>query len=101
MASRESPRVYDSSRPQYHLDQKPLDHYALRPPSSHSGHVIQGASIPITPAQPPSKTGSITSGYPVRTLLQQAPPPASVSYTAQNRPIYQSPSASLNYQPRD
>lgn len=97
---REAPRAYDSSRSQYHLDQKAIEHYALRPPTSH-GHVIQGATIPIAPAQPPSKTGSITAGYPVRTQYQQTPPPGSVAYTNQSRTLYQSPPTGLSYPPRD
>lgn len=80
-----------------------MEHYALRPPSSHT-HVIHGGAMPLNPAQPPSKTGSITAGYPVRSQnqYQQAPAPASALYTAaQNRPLYQSPGTPMNYQPRD
>lgn len=100
---REPTRVYESQRPQsYHIDQKPIEHYTLRPPSQHT-HVIHGGTIPINPAQPPSKTGSITAGYPVRnqTQYQPAPAPASALYTAQSRPLYQSPNTPMNYQPRD
>lgn len=98
--SRDPPRsVYDTPRPQaYHMEQKPaMEHYALRPPSSHA-HVIHGGSIPLSPAQPPSKTGSITTGFPVRTQTQyqQAPAPAAL-YTTQSRPIYQSPGTPINY----
>lgn len=102
---RDPPRsVYETARPQaYHLEQKPptMDHYALRPPSSHA-HVIHGGSIPLSPAQPPSKTGSITAGYPVRTQTQyqQAQAPAAL-YTTQNRPLYQSPGTPINYPPRE
>lgn len=93
--------VYETARPQtYHLDQKPaLEHYTLTPQSSH---ILHGTSIPITPAQPPKNTGSITAGYPVRsqTQYQPAPAPAAAIYTTQSRPLYQSPSAAMNY-PRD
>lgn len=58
MPPKEPTRVYDSPRSQYHLDQRPpLDHYALRTPTSHGGHVIQSATVPISTAAPPSKTG--------------------------------------------
>lgn len=79
-----------------------MEHYTLRPPSSH-GHIIHTGSIPINPIQTPAKTGSITAGYPVRsqTQYQQAPAPASALYTAQSRPLYQSPSTPMNYQPRE
>lgn len=99
--SREPSRgVYETARPQtYHLDQKPLEHYTLTPPSSH---ILHGTSIPISPAQPPKNTGSITAGYPVRnqTQYQPAPAPAAAIYTTQSRPLYQSPSTAMNY-PRD
>lgn len=99
ITSREPPRsVYESPRPQtYHIDQKPaLDHYALRPPTTHS-HVIHGGNIPLSPAQPPS-TGSITAGYPIRIHKQQTP---AALYTTQNRPVYQSPGTPINYPPRE
>ncbi|RZC42004.1 G protein pathway suppressor 2, partial [Asbolus verrucosus] len=100
--SRESSRsVYEPPRPQtYHLEQKIPEHYTLRAPSTH-GHVIHSGSIPLSPAQPPSKTGSITAGYPVRSQQQyQQSPPASL-YTTQNRPLYQSPGTPMNYTPRE
>ncbi|KRT85811.1 hypothetical protein AMK59_2724 [Oryctes borbonicus] len=102
LQSREPARgVYETARPQtYHIDQKtPLEHYTLTPQSSH---ILHGTTIPITPAQPPKNTGSITAGYPVRnqTQYQPAPAPAAAIYTTQSRPLYQSPSAAMNY-PRD
>lgn len=102
LQSREPTRgVYETARPQtYHIDQKPpLEHYTLTPQSSH---MLHGTSIPITPAQPPKNTGSITAGYPVRnqTQYQPAPAPAAAIYTTQSRPLYQSPSTAMNY-PRD
>ena len=102
IASREPTRnVYEPPRPQaYHLEQKLPEHYSLRAPSSHT-HVIHGSSIPLSPAQPAAKTGSITAGYPVRSQQQyQQSPPASL-YTAQNRPLYQSPNTPLNYPTRE
>ncbi|KAH0812138.1 hypothetical protein GEV33_010653 [Tenebrio molitor] len=102
ISSREPTRsVYEAPRPQtYHLEQKIPEHYALRAPSSH-GHVIHGSSIPLSPAQPAAKTGSITAGYPVRSQQQyQQSTPASL-YTAQSRPLYQSPGTPMNYPPRE
>lgn len=103
IASRDSARtVYEPPRPQaYHLEQKIPDHYALRAPVTHS-HVIHGSAIPLSPAQPASKTGSITAGYPVRNQqqYQQQAQPASL-YTTQNRPLYQSPGTPMNYPPRE
>ncbi|XP_017779732.1 PREDICTED: G protein pathway suppressor 2 [Nicrophorus vespilloides] len=103
--SREPARqVFETARPpptSYHLEQKPMEHYPLRPSSSH---VIHSGAIAINPQpqQQPNKTGSITSGYPIRhTQYQQVPAPASALYTAQSRPIYQSPSAPMNYPPRE
>lgn len=102
--SREPPprSVYDPPRPQaYHIEPKHVDHYSLRPPATHV--TIHGNSIPLTPAQPPSKTGSITSGYPVRSQTYQAPPqptPTSALYTASQRPLYQT-SGTMTYPPRD
>ncbi|XP_008200170.1 G protein pathway suppressor 2 isoform X2 [Tribolium castaneum] len=102
ISSREPPpsrSAYEPPRPQtYHLEQKLPEHYTLRVPSSH-GHVIHGGSIPLSPAQP--KTGSITAGYPVRSQQQyQQSAPASL-YTAQSRPLYQSPGTPMNYPPRE
>lgn len=99
MPSREPTRaVYENTRPQaYHIEQKPLEHYALRPPASHA-HVIHPTPMSINPAQAPTK-----AAYPVRaqTQYQQVPAPASALYTAQNRPLYQSPSTPMNYPPRE
>lgn len=102
--SREQPprSVYDPPRPQtYHIEQKHVEHYNLRPPTTHV--TIHGNSIPLTPAQPPSKTGSITSGYPVRSQAQYqpAPAPAPALYTATHRPLYQSPGTPMSYPPRE
>ncbi|XP_044263670.1 mediator of RNA polymerase II transcription subunit 12 isoform X2 [Tribolium madens] len=101
ISSREPPTrsAYEPPRPQtYHLEQKLPEHYTLRVPSSH-GHVIHGGSIPLSPAQP--KTGSITAGYPVRSQQQyQQSTPASL-YTAQSRPLYQSPGTPMNYPQRE
>lgn len=95
--------IYDQTpRPQtYHIEQKHVDHYSLRPSATHV--TIHGNSIPLTAAQPPSKSGSITSGYPVRsqTQYQQAPAPASALYTASSRPLYQSPGTPMSYPQRD
>lgn len=104
ISSREPPTrsVYEPPRPQtYHLEQKLPEHYTLRVPSSH-GHVIHGSSIPLSPAQPAQKTGSITAGYPVRSQqqYQQQSTPASL-YTAQSRPMYQSPGTPMNYPQRE
>lgn len=104
LASREPPRnVYESPRPQtYHLNQKTaLDHYTLRPPSSHAAHVIHGTTLTPSSGQPPPKTGSIATGYPVRTQTQyQQSAPASL-YTTQSRPLYQSPGTPMKYPPRE
>lgn len=102
--SREPPprSVYDPPRPQsYHIEQKHVDHYNLRPPATHV--TIHGNSIPLTPAQPPQKTGSIMSGYPVRnqTQYQPAPAPAPALYTAAQRPLYQSPATPMYNPPRE
>ncbi|GLV40603.1 uncharacterized protein CBL_04405 [Carabus blaptoides fortunei] len=95
--------IYDPApRPQtYHIEQKHVDHYSLRPSGTHV--TIHGNSIPLTPAQAPSKSGSITSGYPVRsqTQYQQAPAPASALYTASARPLYQSPGTPMSYPQRE
>lgn len=95
VVSREQPRpVYETPRPQpYHIETKLPDHFSLRPTSSHA-HVIHGGTLTIT-SQPPQKSGSITSGYPVRsqTQYQQVPTAAPALYTAQSRPLYQSPGA--------
>ncbi|KAK4885400.1 hypothetical protein RN001_001671 [Aquatica leii] len=102
--SREPTRaVYESTRPQsYHIEQKPLENYTLRPPSSHA-HVIHATPMSLNPAQAPTKPPSITATYPTRmqTQYQQAPPPAPALYTAQNRPLYQSSNAPMNYPPRE
>ncbi|CAH0550504.1 unnamed protein product [Brassicogethes aeneus] len=105
MTSREPPRgVYESPRPQtFHLEQKIPDHYqSLRTPSSH-GHVVHAREgpLPVMTSQQP-KTGSITSGYSVRSQAQyqqQVSSPASL-YTTQSRPLYQTPGG-INYLPRD
>jgi len=102
--SREPTRaVYENSRPQaYHIEQKPLEHYALRPPSSHA-HVIHATPMPLNPGQAPTKGPGMTASYPVRTQTQyqQVPAPAPALYTAQNRPLYQSPGTPMNYPPRE
>lgn len=105
MGPREPARnMYDAApRPpqSFHLEPKLNEHYALRTISS-PGHVIHGGSIPINPPQPPTKTGSITAGYPVRSQTQYQPPPSPASlYTAQSRPIYQSPGTPMNYPSRE
>lgn len=102
--SREPTRaVYENSRQPYHMEQKPLvEHYTLRPPSSHA-HVIHATAMPINPVQAPTKAPTMTATYPVRTQTQyqQAPAPANALYTAQSRPLYQSPSTPMNYPPRE
>ncbi|KAF5275439.1 hypothetical protein FQA39_LY06896 [Lamprigera yunnana] len=95
--------VYESSRPQtYHIEQKPLDNYTLRPPSSHT-HVIHATPMSLNPVQTPSKPPTIAAAYPVRmqTQYQQAAPPAPALYTAQNRPLYQPSNAPMNYPQRE
>ncbi|KAL3285818.1 hypothetical protein HHI36_000340 [Cryptolaemus montrouzieri] len=94
--------VYEPTRPQpYHIETKLPDHYALRPPSSHA-HVIHGGALAIS-SQTPPKAGSIATGYPVRsqTQYQQVPTAAPALYTAQSRPLYQSPGTPMNYPQRD
>ncbi|KAK9869338.1 hypothetical protein WA026_003093 [Henosepilachna vigintioctopunctata] len=97
-----SRNVYEPNRPQaYHLEAKIPEHYALRPPSSHA-HVIHGGALSIN-SQTPPKTGTIPAVYPVRnqTQYQQVPTAAPALYTAQNRPLYQSPGTPMNYQQRE
>ncbi|XP_018331704.1 G protein pathway suppressor 2 [Agrilus planipennis] len=96
LTSREQPRgLYESPRTQaYHIDQKSLEHYALRPPS----HLIH-----MNPAQ---KTGGITSGYPIRQTTYQtapapAPAPASALYTTQSQPLYRPVSMTMKYPNRE
>ncbi|XP_045476273.1 G protein pathway suppressor 2 isoform X3 [Harmonia axyridis] len=103
MPSREPQRCsYEPSRAQtYHLEAKLTDHYGLRPPNSHS-HIIHGGALAIS-SQAPPKTGSIATGYPVRsqTQYQQVPTAAPALYTAQNRPLYQSPGTPMSYSQRE
>lgn len=102
--SREPTRaVYENTRPQtYHIEQKPLENYTLRPPSSHA-HVIHATPMSLNPTQAPTKPPTIAAAYPVRmqTQYQQTPAPGSALYTTQSRPLYQSPSAPMNYPSRE
>lgn len=94
---------YEPSRAQtYHLESKLTDHYALRPPPNSHGHIIHGGALAIN-SQAPPKTGSIATGYPVRsqTQYQQVPTAAPALYTAQNRPLYQSPGTPMSYTQRE
>lgn len=94
--------MYENSRPQaYHMEQKPLEHYTLRPPSSHA-HVIHATPMSLNQVQAPVKSSNMGNAYPVRTQTQyQQSVPTSALYTTQSRPLYQSSGAPLNYQGRE